>query len=88
MDALANKVAMHQCPVSRDRLLAGQDTYEGIPLAPCSALSRAQEVVFDLDAAAFSSDDFRIFQFKVSFGTRLLVRGSETLRISPQFPHR
>ncbi len=25
-----------------------------------------KEVVFDLDAAAFSSDDFRMYQFKVA----------------------
>jgi hypothetical protein len=30
------------------------------------------DVVFDLDAAAFSSDEFRIYQFKVGIA---LVRG-------------
>ena len=29
-----------------------------------------KEVVFDLDAAAFSSDDFRMYQFKVSGGKK------------------
>jgi len=29
------------------------------------AANKQGEVVFDLDAAAFSSDEFRIYQFKV-----------------------
>lgn len=31
-------------------------------------MQNKQEVVFDLDAAAFSSDDFRMYQFKVRVG--------------------
>lgn len=32
-----------------------------------------KEVVFDLDAAAFSSDDFRMYQFKVGLAAAGVV---------------
>ncbi len=62
MDALANKVCMNRRPVMAIGCLLAKTRLWGYLRAPC----RPQEVVFDLDAASFSGDDFRMFSFKAS----------------------